>query len=523
MRVLIVEDDKTSTLVLTESLDQGEYDVTCVQNGVEALKLHEKHPFPLVITDWRMPGMDGLELIQRIRKQDADQGVYTYVVLVTSKKPQGIVEGLDAGADEFLTKPISPHEFNARVRAAKRLSAAFSKLTAMSQEIDRLTHVDEVIDQSGNLKIVNESGMLDGAIQDLRRAAQTDAPILLLGETGTGKEIFARLAHKFSNRADEIFGAINCAAIPENLAESELFGHEQGAFTTAERSRKGRFEEYAKGTLFLDEIGDLHPAIQTKLLRVIENKEFSRVGGNEVITSNVRLIAATNKDLTKALQDNSFRRELYARLNVFEIVLPPLRDRKADIQPLAQQYLDRFSREQRKLGLKFSPQALSCLINYHWPYNIRELRNVVERAVAFSDSIILPNDLRLDGPAAQSYEPVINRGSHEHSDPGPEDIPSNRLGDASDRPGFHPKTFLHRQLVQSLEPHFRAEGIELDPALNAFEVAVFEYVFNEPSFTSVGAKSMFLGLSVNRFDRLRAEMNKRRINQPNDDSPPTQV
>ena len=313
-----------------------------------------------------------------------------------------------------------------RVRVGQRMYEQVAQLAELNSEIDRLAHVNEILTEDGEIEIVTQSDKLTQAIQDLKKAAQTDSPILLLGETGTGKEVFARAAHRMSRRADKIFRAINCGGIPESLAESELFGHVEGAFTHAVRQRDGMFKKCSEGTLFLDELGELPLVIQAKLLRVLQDKEFQPVGSDETYTTRVRVIAATNKDVAQAVQDKSFRSDLYARLNVFPIHLPPLRERRSDIEPLALQFLAKISQERGKPGLRFSPAALRALVDYDWPQNIRELRNAVDRAVTYSNREIQPEDLRLpQGPVMVPVPRPVNAGGA--SLPGPGTDPSRSL------------------------------------------------------------------------------------------------
>jgi DNA-binding NtrC family response regulator len=355
------------------------------EDGTAAVRAVEEQFFDLLITDYRMPGCDGLELLRRVRLVNDS----TAVIMITAYGTvEGAVQAMRMGAYDYILKPFNLEELELKAQRAFEHRRLVSRL----QEVDRRDLVRKFDD------IVGESPAMRRIFDMIAKVAPSNATVLILGETGTGKELIAESIHRHSGRKDGPFVKVNCAALPENLLESELFGHERGAFTGADRQRVGRFELANEGTLFLDEIATMSPGTQAKVLRVLQEREFERLGGTRTIKSDVRVIAATNRDLENAIEEGEFREDLYYRLNVVMIQMPPLRERKEDIIPLATTFLERFASDLKKPIRGFSPAALRLLTRHNWPGNIRELENSVERAVLMADGpVIEPKDLTLAG------------------------------------------------------------------------------------------------------------------------------
>ncbi len=382
-KILVAEDERNLREGIAEAFREAGHDVAEAQDGEEALEAIQGQIFDLVITDYKMPGIDGLELIRQVRMVN-DQ---TAVIMMTAYGTvEGAVQAMRLGAFDYIQKPFNLEELELKAERALEHRRLVSRLMA----IDRR----EIVVQFDN--IVGESPAMQRIFDVVGKVAPSQATVLILGETGTGKELIAESIHRNSERNDGPFVKINCAALPENLLESELFGHERGAFTGADRQRAGRFELANEGTIFLDEIGTMSPGTQAKVLRVIQEREFERLGGTRTIKSDVRVIAATNMDLEQAIESGDFREDLYYRLNVVTINMPPLRERKEDIVPLATFFLHRFVSELNKPIRGFSPAALRMLSRHNWPGNIRELENTIERAVLMADrEIVEPKDLTL--------------------------------------------------------------------------------------------------------------------------------
>ena len=389
-KILVAEDERNLREGIAEAFREAGHDVAEAQDGEEALESIQAQIFDLVITDYKMPGVDGLELIRQVRMVN-DQ---TAVIMMTAYGTvEGAVQAMRLGAFDYIQKPFNLEELELKAERALEHRRLVSRLMA----IDRR----DLVVQFDN--IVGESPSMQRIFDVVGKVAPSQATVLLLGETGTGKELIAESIHRNSDRKSGPFVKINCAALPENLLESELFGHERGAFTGADRQRAGRFELANEGTLFLDEIGTMSPSTQAKVLRVIQEKEFERLGGTRTIKSDVRVIAATNMDLEKAIESGDFREDLYYRLNVVTITMPPLRERKEDIIPLATFFLQRFVSDLNKPMRGFSPAALRMMSRHNWPGNIRELENAIERAVLMADGeIVEPKDLTLGVGQADS-------------------------------------------------------------------------------------------------------------------------
>ncbi len=368
-RILVADDDKAFRVAARTLLEDEGYAVHLTTSGETALEKLRAEEFDLLLSDLVMGKMSGIQVLQQARSMRPDLPV----IMVTGfGSIETAVEAMRLGASDYLTKPCNNDELLIKVRRALDVQQRDRELTKLREEL-RTTYA------FGNM--VSQSPRMKDVIRQIQQVADTDVTILLQGESGTGKELVARALHFNSTRSQKPFLAVNCSAIPENLLESELFGYEKGAFTGAVKQRTGRFEEAHEGTLFLDEIGDLAPSIQTKLLRVLQEKTFERVGGNTPITVETRIIAATNRDLETMVREGDFREDLFYRLNVFPIMLPPLRERIEDIPLLAEHFL------QRHAGLsggrvKFiSPAAISDMMNYSWKGNIRELENLMKRAI----------------------------------------------------------------------------------------------------------------------------------------------
>jgi two-component system, NtrC family, response regulator AtoC len=395
--ILVVDDEPAMRLLLASVLKDAGYEVTAAATGEEALQLIAQRHFRLVVTDLKMPGISGMDILVRIKREDPD----TPVILLTAfGSVDGAVEAMRQGAAHYLLKPLAnPDEL--RVAVARVLEER-----RLADEAATLRQADEAVFPFG--QIVAEDPTMRTVLDLARSVASTDAIVLVTGETGTGKELIARAIHHWSPRADQAFVAVNCAALAETLLESELFGHEKGAFTGAVAQRRGRFELAHGGSLFLDEIGEMSPALQAKLLRVLQDGTLERVGGTKTVTVDVRVIAATNRDLQRMVAERSFREDLYYRLNVFPIALPPLRERRADILPLASYLLTQACRRFGRRIAGFSEEATVGLHDYAWPGNVRELQNVIERAtILCRDDRIAPTHLTLSSrlPSTPSSHP----------------------------------------------------------------------------------------------------------------------
>jgi two-component system response regulator AtoC len=392
-RILVVDDEEGVRSFLAESLELDGHQLEEAASGEEALKLLRARSFDLVLTDLRMPGMDGMQLLEKVQ---AEQPEVEFIVLTAHGKVESAVQAMKLGAFDFIQKPVSgPAELRllaARALERRRLKDHAESTRAGASE-PVLTYGDPA------MQPVEEA---------LRKVARTHATVLLLGESGTGKEVAAHAIHRLSERARGPFVAINCATLSENLLESELFGHEKGAFTGATDRKRGRIELADGGTFFLDEVGELKPALQARLLRVLQERSFERVGGTRTLEVNVRWIAATHRDLRGQIGAGTFREDLYHRLSVFPIQLPPLRDRPGDILPLAEVLLKRACHELKRPVLTLSEAARQTLMGGRWTGNIRELANVLERAAILADGDTLePRHLLMEpgrAPAPSTSE-----------------------------------------------------------------------------------------------------------------------
>jgi DNA-binding NtrC family response regulator len=376
-RILIADDEQVQREMLEGFLVKQGYGIGTAADGSQALEKFKGSGFDLVLTDFRMPGMDGIQLLRELKRLNPE----VMVVVLTAFGTVGTaVAAMKEGAYDYLNKPIDLDELLLLIQRVEKEVGLSRENRELREQLREKFKVDFII---------SASRRMEEALNLVKRVAPSVATVLILGESGTGKELVARAIHYSSPRADQPLVKVNCAALPENLLESELFGHEKGAFTGAVGRRIGRFEQADQGTIFLDEIGDLSPLLQSKLLRVLQEKEFERVGSSQTLKVDVRVIAATNHNLEEAIQKGTFREDLYYRLNVVTISLPPLRERKEDIPPLIEHFLKKYSRENQKPVVSLSKEAKDLLMNYPYPGNIRELENIIERAVVLcrGDSI----------------------------------------------------------------------------------------------------------------------------------------
>jgi two-component system, NtrC family, response regulator HydG len=375
-RILVVDDEATARNGLAKLLQQEGYQVDVAADGVEALASATENAPALIVSDLKMPNMDGMELLKQLRERGLE---IPTIVATAFGEVQTAVSAMRAGAEDYLTKPI---DFDALLLVVERTL----QREELKSEAENLRRQLRARDKEGMEGLLGASAAMQRVYQMVRQVAPARASVLITGESGTGKGEVARALHGLSPRASKPFVSLHCAALAESLLESELFGHEKGAFTGADKRRIGRFEQADGGTLFLDEIGEIPPATQIKLLRVLQERCFERVGGNETVKVDVRVVAATNKNLTEEVREHRFREDLYYRLNVVHIDMPPLRQRGNDVVLLAEHFLRRFSRENHRRIDSFSDAARAKLVAHRWPGNVRELENAIERAVVFTES-----------------------------------------------------------------------------------------------------------------------------------------
>ena len=382
-KILVVDDDRNILKVIRMRLVSGGYYVTSVTGAEAALKLAEKEPFDLALIDLKLNGQDGIQLMENIHHKNPHIPV---IILTAHGTIKSAVHAMKKGAYSYLTKPFDGHEL------LQQINNCLEK-NRLSKEVKRLR---ELVEQTyGFDKIIGNSDKIKRVLAQVAQAAATDSNVYIEGESGTGKELIAKSLHVASNRKDGPFIAVNCSAIPENLMESEMFGYEKGAFTGADRSKKGLFVQADFGTFFLDEISEMHSSMQVKMLRVLEEKEFYPVGGRQTVKVDCRIIAASNKNLEQEIEKGNFREDLFYRIHVIPIKLPPLSERKEDIPILSRYFLQKISREMGKEIEEFSTDAMQKLISYPWPGNIRELENTIECAVAMTKRNIITEDLIL--------------------------------------------------------------------------------------------------------------------------------
>jgi DNA-binding NtrC family response regulator len=378
--ILVVDDEPKLCDLLASALSQNDLQVFTASNGLHALKVLEQEDIDLVISDWRMPGMDGPQLLAEVKVRYPQLPV---IVMTAYSTVKNAVQSMRNGAFDYIAKPFDIDELDITVSKALQFREILKDNQRMRAELDEHAQIDSLVGDSPTFRRV---------LQAVDSVRESNATILLTGESGTGKEMVARAIHKHGNRAEKPFVAVNCAAIPEGLLESEMFGHRKGAFTGAVADRVGRFMQADKGTLFLDEVGDMPLALQAKILRALQERVIEPVGDPRERKVDVRVIAATNKNLLEAVANKEFREDLYYRLNVFPIPLPALRERVEDIAPLARHFAHTMGATAGKRINGFSPQALQAMTHYSWPGNIRELQNCVERATIVASGAVIEED-----------------------------------------------------------------------------------------------------------------------------------
>ncbi|GAB4275451.1 MAG: sigma-54 dependent transcriptional regulator [Coriobacteriia bacterium] len=367
-KVLIADDEKNMRWVLSEALEAEGYEVLHAADGKEALSVAQSEEPDVVILDHKMPSPDGMEVLRTLRSKD-----YTFpvIMLTAHGSVETAVEAMKAGATEYLTKPFDLDELKISIAKALRFADLAEEVEVLRAEVDREWDIEGIV--AGDAKMLE-------VMETVRQVAPTEATVMIFGESGTGKELIARALHRLSPRSAKRFVEVHAGALPETLLESELFGYEKGAFTGATTAKPGRFEMANGGTLFLDEVGDISTAVQVKLLRVLQERTFERLGGTKTLEVDVRVVAATNQDLQQKIADGEFREDLFYRLNVVPIWLPPLRERKDDIPLLVAHFLEKYEAGEKR----FDNEAMAALMEYDWPGNVRELENTVERVVILS-------------------------------------------------------------------------------------------------------------------------------------------
>jgi DNA-binding NtrC family response regulator len=397
-RILIVDDELSVRGSLAEWFKEDGFLVETAEDGQAALRAMERGPYDIVLLDLKMPGMDGISVQKRIRVIDPEA---TIIILTAYASVQTAVEALKLGAFDYVTKPVDPDDLSNLVRNALRTRALAEENVRLKEKVSELTE---------STPILAVSPAMEHVLEMVRTVAETDSSVVIRGESGTGKELVARAIHAQSRRRWFPLVAVNSGSIPETLLESELFGHEKGAYTGAQYRRKGKIELANGGSLFLDEIGDVTPKMQIDLLRVLETHNFTRLGGNQEIASDFRLICATHKNLEQLVEEKQFREDLFYRINVFSILVPPLRERPEDILPLAHLFVEKYARAMGKPARTISPDAEAVLLSYRWPGNVRELENAVERAMVVGktpalevrDLPVSARDGAVDEPQARS-------------------------------------------------------------------------------------------------------------------------
>lgn len=424
-RLLVVDDDEQMRFFLSEALKKRGYDLTMVGSAEEALGYFQNSPYDIVVTDVRLPGISGLESLEKYKKVDSNAII---IVMTAYGNKQMALEAIKQGAHDYFTKPFKLDEMEVVIRRALEKRALINEVSQLRERLDHRFEFNNIVGANGTLKPIFDM---------LRRVIPTDTTVLILGESGTGKELIAEAVHRHSRRKDKPFIKLNCAAIPEDLLESELFGHEKGAFTGAVGQKLGRFELAHQGTILLDEIGDMSLHTQAKILRVLQERQFERVGGTKTIQVDVRIIASTNKDLSRAVREERFREDLYFRLNVVPIILPPLRERQSDIADFVSFFLAEIN---GRLGRNIEGVSYECLqklMQYDWPGNVRELKNCLERAAILTDGSTIPAEVL-----------PIHMRSHQDSSPaaaGVPEIPNQAVVDGfslDDKVGEYEKGIL---------------------------------------------------------------------------------
>ncbi len=397
-RILVIDDDEGIREACSTVLERERYIPVLAETGEMGLELLKKEDFDLVIVDLKLPGISGMDVLKRSREDNPEIPV---IMITGYATVETAVEAMKAGAFDYLVKPFSPDELRVVVKKALNNRRLILENIYLKQELDLRTEYDFIVGESSAMQVVMEL---------VKKVSVTDTTVLITGESGVGKEVIARIIHKLSERRNNPFVVVDCGALVESLFESELFGHEKGSFTGAIATKHGRFEIANGGTIFLDEVSNISLNVQAKLLRVIQEKEITRVGSSRVIKIDVRIVAATNKDLSEYVNEGKFREDLYYRLNVVPIHVPPLRQRKGDIPLLAMYFLEKYRKKIKKNVTGISKQAMKTLIEYDWPGNVRELENTIERAVVLSKgNEIEPAELIYHGLAVKGmqFNPLI--------------------------------------------------------------------------------------------------------------------
>ncbi|MCG3174099.1 MAG: Regulatory protein AtoC [Myxococcota bacterium] len=442
-RVLVIEDNDTMREGIVKTLEKMDLQVVAARSGRDGLDAWRANRADVVITDYKMEGMDGLEVIRAVRELDDS----ALIIMITAFGTiETAVSAMKEGAADFITKPFPPDVLRVRVQRVLEMGD-------MRREQERLRETNRMLTaehaaERGLDDVVGKSEKMNRVMETVRKVAGADSSVLIMGESGTGKELVAHAVHKLSPRANGPFIRVNCGALTETLLESELFGHEKGSFTGAIKRKLGRFELADRGTLFLDEIGEISPAMQVKLLRVLQEREFERVGGEETIRVDARIIAATNRDLKKEVEAGKFREDLFYRLHIVPIRLPPLRERKEDIPLLVNYFITRLRERTHKQIAGISPEAMARLQDYHWPGNVREVQNIVEHMMVFCEGARieirdLPPFIRGEETGGVKVEEMVKLGE--------EDIPLDRILED-----------LERQLI--LKAFEKARGVKTETA-----------------------------------------------------------
>ncbi len=399
-KILLVDDELESCKALSLLLKQPDYRVEICHSGEQALELMRKQPFDLVISDLVLPGISGIEVLKQVKEDSPDTGV----ILITGKaSTETAVEAMRAGALDYITKPFNIERLKIKVVKALEKTRLVQENKYLRQQLRGRYRFDNII---------GTSQVMQQVFSRMEKVTGTDSSILILGASGTGKELVARAIHYNSPRKNKPFVAINCGAIPSELLESELFGHTKGAFTSAFNEKAGKFEVAHGGTLFLDEIGNMPPQLQMKLLRVLQEHEFERVGSSQKIQVNIRLISATNVNLQEHVKSGQFRKDLYYRLNVIPIHLPPLKERRGDIPQLARFFGEKICKEMNRPQISIGADAIRAMEDYDWPGNVREMENIIERTIALTDSQVigrkdLPSDISKKLSQPTSFPPQV--------------------------------------------------------------------------------------------------------------------